>query len=235
MTLKLTYSGADRASFDDLLHKLPDAAVASPFRSTVPLLCFWRDSVTALSELWAGIALPPIAQVTLAFEHATPVRAGSGKASFTDLMLISSAATVAIEAKYTEPIYESVDAWLGDKEQENRGDVLRGWLASINAVAGSQLDVGHEVLWVIRDCLSGEVLLARSLLSSTQADLAKLLCSPALTFWFYYCPFAPTGTLRVLADRWKGGERNLGSEVRAALLAHTAPWGGSTRLEKVAA
>jgi hypothetical protein len=38
-----------------------------------------------------------------------------------------------------------------------------------------QPDVGHEVLWVIRDCLSGEVLLARSLLSSTRGDLATLL------------------------------------------------------------
>src|SRR5256885_16931144 len=38
-----------------------------------------------------------------------------------------------------------------------------------------QPDVGHEVLWVIRDCLSGEPLLARSLLSATAADLAPLL------------------------------------------------------------
>jgi hypothetical protein len=43
------------------------------------------------------------------------------------------------------------------------------------AIDGLQPDVGHEVLWVVRDVLSGEVLLARSLLSSTQADLAKLL------------------------------------------------------------
>ena len=34
----------------------------------------------------------------------------------------------------------------------------------ILAIDGLQPDVGHEVLWVIRDCLSGEVLLARSLL-----------------------------------------------------------------------
>jgi hypothetical protein len=45
----------------------------------------------------------------------------------------------------------------------------------ILAIDGLQPDVGHEVLWVIRDVLSGEVLLARSLLSSTQADLARLL------------------------------------------------------------
>src|SRR5262245_16933081 len=45
----------------------------------------------------------------------------------------------------------------------------------ILAVDGLQPDVGHEVLWVLRDVLSGEVLLARSLLSSTQDDLAKLI------------------------------------------------------------
>lgn len=43
------------------------------------------------------------------------------------------------------------------------------------AIDGLQPDVGHEVLWVIRDVISGEVLLARSLLSSSQDDLAKLL------------------------------------------------------------
>ena len=37
------------------------------------------------------------------------------------------------------------------------------------AIDGLQPDVGHEVLWVLRDCLSGEVLLAKSLLSATIA------------------------------------------------------------------
>jgi hypothetical protein len=45
----------------------------------------------------------------------------------------------------------------------------------ILAIDGLQPDVGHEVLWVLRDCLSGEILLARSLLSSTQDDLARLI------------------------------------------------------------
>lgn len=45
----------------------------------------------------------------------------------------------------------------------------------ILALDGLQPDVGHEVLWVLRDCLSGEVLLARSLLSGTADDLAVLL------------------------------------------------------------
>lgn len=45
----------------------------------------------------------------------------------------------------------------------------------ILALDGLQPDVGHEVLWVLRDCLSGEVLLAKSLLSSTRDDLAALI------------------------------------------------------------
>jgi hypothetical protein len=43
------------------------------------------------------------------------------------------------------------------------------------AIDGLQPDVGHEVLWVIRDVLSGEILLAKSLLSARRADLAELL------------------------------------------------------------
>jgi hypothetical protein len=45
----------------------------------------------------------------------------------------------------------------------------------ILALDGLQPDGGHEVLWVLRDCLSGEVLLAKSLLSATQHDIAMLL------------------------------------------------------------
>jgi hypothetical protein len=46
---------------------------------------------------------------------------------------------------------------------------------AILAIDGLQPDVGHEVLWVIREVLSGEILLARALLSSSQEDLATLL------------------------------------------------------------
>ena len=45
----------------------------------------------------------------------------------------------------------------------------------ILAIDGLQPDVGHEVLWIFRDCLSGEILLAQSLLSSTAPDLAGLI------------------------------------------------------------
>ena len=53
--------------------------------------------------------------------------------------------------------------------------LLSGQGRVVLAIDGLQPDVGHEVLWVIRDCLSGEVLLAKSLLSARQEDLAELL------------------------------------------------------------
>jgi Transposase, Mutator family len=68
---------------------------------------------------------------------------------------------------------ELVTVRLADRER------LRERLAQqpyvVLALDGLQPDVGHEVLWVVRDVLSGEVLRARALLSATGEDLAALL------------------------------------------------------------
>ena len=45
----------------------------------------------------------------------------------------------------------------------------------ILAIDGLQPDIGHEVLWVVRDCVSGEILRAQSLLSARHQDVAALL------------------------------------------------------------
>jgi len=68
---------------------------------------------------------------------------------------------------------ELVTVHLHQKERlhqlfEKQGRVILG-------IDGLQPDVGHEVLWVIREVLSGEVLVAHALLSSSQQDLASLL------------------------------------------------------------
>src|SRR3982751_4595540 len=73
------------------------------------------------------------------------------------------------------------------------------------ALDGMQPDVGHEVLWVLRDRLTGEPLLARSLLSATEADLAVLLreVEDAL----------PVPILGVVSD----GQQSIGRAVASAL------------------
>lgn len=53
--------------------------------------------------------------------------------------------------------------------------LLRAQGRVVLALDGLQPDKGHEVLWVLRDCLSGSILLARSLLSAAQEDLATLI------------------------------------------------------------
>ena len=53
--------------------------------------------------------------------------------------------------------------------------VLKQQGYAVLAVDGLQPDVGHEVLWVIRECVSGEVLCARALLSSSVDDLSDVL------------------------------------------------------------
>jgi hypothetical protein len=60
-------------------------------------------------------------------------------------------------------------------DPDRLADAVRPQGAVILALDGLQPDVGQEVLWVLRDCLSGEVLLARSLLSGTAADIACLI------------------------------------------------------------
>ena len=60
-------------------------------------------------------------------------------------------------------------------DAERIGEIVAEQGQVILAIDGLQPDVGHEVLWVIREVLSGEILLAKPLLSSSSEDLAPLL------------------------------------------------------------
>lgn len=60
-------------------------------------------------------------------------------------------------------------------EQAERSERLARQGRIVLAIDGLQPDVGHEVLWVLRDVISGEILLARSLLSSCSEDLKALI------------------------------------------------------------
>jgi hypothetical protein len=70
--------------------------------------------------------------------------------------------------------YDELKA-LSTADPQRLRSLLRGQGRVVLAIDGLQPDVGHEVLWVLRDCLSGEVLLARSLLSATAPDLKALI------------------------------------------------------------
>jgi hypothetical protein len=94
---------------------------------------------------------------------------------------------------------------LAATDRERLRPLLRKQKRVVLAIDGMQPDVGHEVLWVIRECLSGEVLLAKSLLSSTQDDLAKLLLKATEPF--------DVPVLGVVSD----GQRSIRNAVAKAL------------------
>lgn len=76
----------------------------------------------------------------------------------------------------TEQLYryeELLALRLADQEQLRQRLAAQGEV--VLAIDGLQPDVGHEVLWVLRDVLSAEILLARSLLGATEEDLTPLL------------------------------------------------------------
>jgi hypothetical protein len=64
---------------------------------------------------------------------------------------------------------------LATADRERLHALLRKQRRVVLAIDGLRPDVGHEGLWVLRDCLSGEILLARSLLAATTKDLKTLL------------------------------------------------------------
>lgn len=95
------------------------------------------------------------------------------------------------EGNWALPVHEfgfDVIAYIGAlRYQEHRSVTQRhkslkdkGMIISPRSVSnllncGMQPDIGHEVLWVIRDCISQEILLAKTMLSSRGEDLGELL------------------------------------------------------------
>lgn len=121
----------ETSTFAELVDAMPDREFQRVTRSTLALLAWWRDParVRALIDS-LGLAATPHA--TARFE--SPERAGCstckgrGKASFTDVMLELGTDIVAIEAKRTERLYETVKSWLGKAPGANRAAVLGHWI-----------------------------------------------------------------------------------------------------------
>src|SRR6266478_5891921 len=72
-------------------------------------------------------------------------------------------------------LIQDLSGTLKSPDDSRLQEVLRKQGRVILAIDGLEPDAEHEVLWVLRDCLSGEPLLARALLSSSKTDLVALL------------------------------------------------------------
>jgi hypothetical protein len=228
MSIEFTL-GFAHATFRDFVMSLPNEAVSKPTRSSVPLLRYWARPESRLADFLAGLGMPVSLSARLAFEFATPVRAGRGKSSFTDLMILMEGQSIAVEAKYTEPPYPLVKQWLGQNPSENRMAVLSGWLGSISEIAGKTIsieDVRHVTYQLIHRtasacCAPGPLrvlvyqVFGRDSPAHYTAELralAKILGPKApIQYWTNMCPYEPE-TL------WPTWDKSLAISERSAII-----------------
>ena len=235
--IELRANGHGVRSFEELVEQLGPDAVASPKRSTVPLLDYWRQPEPRLRVLEAHLGVKSSDQTELHFEYEVPVQQGRGKSSYTDLMIPGDDIAVAIEAKFTEPRYESVETWLAAARTTNRGEVLEGWLRAIED--GAQAAVDREVVrelpyQLIHRTASVCCVSRRKRVVVYQVfgdspgmyyteDLRRLAATmpdrKGVSFHVVASAFRPTTTYALLAARWDAGERNMGADGRDALVA----------------
>jgi hypothetical protein len=224
-------------SFEELVEQLGLDAVASPKRSTVPLLDYWRQPGPRLRFLEAHLGVKSSDQTELHFEYEVPVQQGRGKSSYTDLMILGDDVAVAIEAKFTEPRYESVGTWLGPEQATNRADVLDGWIRAIEAVTEAAVDrkivrelpyqLIHRTASVCCASRGKRVVVYQVFGDSPGAyyaeDLGRLASAMAarerVSFFIVRSAFHPTTTYAQLVARWDDGERDMATDVRDALVA----------------
>jgi hypothetical protein len=139
MRVLLSYCGDPVPSFAELIRRFPLDSFGSPNRSTLLLLDYWRDPHATASRFLSLFGHGPC-DLELHFEYQVAVAKGRGKPSFTDLMIVHPHCAIALEAKYTEPRYESVREWLSLTPSANRTAVLEGWFSAIAQKIGKQPD-----------------------------------------------------------------------------------------------
>jgi hypothetical protein len=179
----------------------------------------------------------PPTDTELHFEYEVPVQAGRGKSSYTDLMILGNDIALAIEAKFTEPRYESVATWLGRAKSPNRADVVDGWIRAIETVTQASIarDAVRELPYQLihrtasaccvsrrKRCVIYQVFgdsLGRHYADDLEQLVSALRTGDRISFLVLRCAFGLSTKYAQLKARWDADERNLSDAVREALLA----------------
>lgn len=161
-------------------------------------------------------------------------------------MLLTDNQAVAVEAKYTEPPYQTVAEWLGSPPSSNKQQVLEGWLKLIESATGIQLTVGcvgnctyqmihrtasacfptgktmRSVVYQYFDL--APINLANnhqvSYYQGQLRNLTTLLHRPKqLRFYLVVCPLHKTPQFLSLEAQWLAGKRKLSAQVKRELIA----------------
>jgi hypothetical protein len=233
----ITVHGRAVSSFNELVERFPHNTFASPRRSTIPLLDYWRVPDVRLDQAGDTWSVSNSERVEFHFEFEIPTQSGRGKSSFTDLMIVGDESAVAVEAKFTEPRYESVATWLSPTPTTNRADVLEGWIRAIEAATARPVDrdllrslpyqLIHRTASVCCVRRQRRIVVYQIFGEPPEPyyeeDLRALARaigdSRHVEFFVVHTSFSPESAHeRLLAD-WDAGERHMDADVRKALIA----------------
>lgn len=136
----MKYKNKDVSNKNELIFSYSKKEFKSPFRSTIPLIELVFENSDILKEF-----IDYDNSYILVFEDETKALDGTGPASCTDLRIYNSEKNYCIEAKRTEPKYETVKKYISkDKRHES---VVNGWLGLINKKCRTKLSIDN--IW---DC-----------------------------------------------------------------------------------
>ncbi|MGC1816596.1 MAG: hypothetical protein WA900_02950 [Casimicrobiaceae bacterium] len=155
--------------FGALLERFGPRAFASPYRSTTPLLALTKDAWPVFDSILAECGSE--ADCTVHFEYKTHLPNVDGNPSQTDAMVLSATSAVAVEAKWTEPRYETVSTRLKGRvaalskedphnvklHETSQRAVIQAWLDLLQPLSRGQIqieDVGDVVYQVIHRAAS---------------------------------------------------------------------------------
>ena len=126
-------------NWPELIHSMADKEFASLTRSTLSVLCFWREREARIGEVLQELDFDGSSDAHLSFEYTVP-SLGNNPPSFTDVMYLSRRTCIGFEGKYTERRYKTVGNWLGEQPSTNRRNVLRHWIEMIKPFSAACLD-----------------------------------------------------------------------------------------------
>jgi hypothetical protein len=236
MITRLHFGTTQVSGFRALVESFPAETFASPLRSTVPLLDFWRVPELRLEEFSRTIGIKRIDSAKLFFEFPVHVRRGRGKPSFTDLLIVGKNVAIAVEAKFTEPLYEDVRSWLGPTPTDNRIAVLEGWLELVRGVTACRmeradvLDLPYQLIHRTASACSlkapRRIVVYQIFGRATSSHYIEALSAlwnlvgggGSLAFRLVTCAFQPSSEWTVLKARWESREPGLAEPIRRALI-----------------
>ena len=130
---------------EELCKRMTGKALQSPFRSTVPLLSLVEHSQPEWHSLLALWGAPPDSAVH--FEYCVASPKSGGNPSQTDALLMSDSTVWAVEAKWTEPRYETVEKRIRKPESDGSDPrtTVDGWLKHLQPFATRDLGVDDFV------------------------------------------------------------------------------------------